>query len=355
MFGRGDELSGRPIAALPTNVTVSGVLVDAVGNPMSGAIVSLYGTPTSDSTDASGAFAMTIQSGQPVRLSIDPGPYDLIIGAPRPQAGTIRLQSSSFTPTGNHDLGELTMPPMGQTRTLKVVDTDGTPVYGAWVGEVALGAEWLDAGHELGGGLTVESGLSSGPSFRVNRPKGEDGTVVFTAPRMAGDAMPVLPISIYGPTGQFLASSADAIATHPPTVTISGYQVGPPTAPTNVWAWAGMDNESHFYGRVYWSPSSSNGTPVTGYTVAAQPGNIRTSVGLDSMGTATVPGLTPGVSYTFTVTADSAAGGTPSVPTTPVLAADKPGRPKNVATTSGDRSLTVSWEPADANGSPITA
>lgn len=333
-----------PASVAVTNVTVTGVLVDAEGAPMSGAMITTWGAPATDTTDAGGAFGVTVQAGQSLRLQVNPGPYDLPVGTPRPQGGSIQVESSPFTPVEDLDLGTVTMPPMAGTHTLAVVDRNGTPVHGAWVGGVTLGTDWLDAGHRLTDGLVVDSAY-----YAVQRPTGADGRVVFTAPRTAGGALPEIPISIHSSTGggQYVASSSDAVGTDPPTVTISGYEVGAPSAPTNVWAssYATPQPDGSFGVKVYWTGSQHNGTPVTGYTVTAQPGGLTASVGPDGIPQATVTGLTGGETYTFTVTAQSAAGGTSSPPTEPVLVAGPPSSPANLAVSAGDGRLTSRGTP----------
>ena len=67
---------------------------------------------------------------------------------------------------------------------------------------------------------------------------------------------------------------------------------------------------------IYWQPARSCHTPVTGYRVVAQPGDITQSVSAGT-GQATFAGLTNGVSYTFTVTAIDA-DGTDSLAALPV-------------------------------------
>ncbi|GAB3357328.1 S8 family serine peptidase [Modestobacter lapidis] len=80
---------------------------------------------------------------------------------------------------------------------------------------------------------------------------------------------------------------------------------GVPGAPTAVTATAGDGRAT-----VTWSPAPANGTPVTGYTVTAQPGGrTATTTGATD---ATVTGLTNGTAHTFTVTAANAVGAGPA-------------------------------------------
>src|SRR6202035_2740451 len=68
-------------------------------------------------------------------------------------------------------------------------------------------------------------------------------------------------------------------------------------------------------------PASDGGDPITSYSVTASPGGVTVTGPASPI---TVPGLTDGISYTFTVTATSNAGTGPAstasnavTPTTP--------------------------------------
>jgi hypothetical protein len=58
---------------------------------------------------------------------------------------------------------------------------------------------------------------------------------------------------------------------------------------------------------VTWQPAQSCHSPITGYTVNGQPGNLVMTLPASAT-TATFTGLSPGVTYTFTVTAKNAVG-----------------------------------------------
>lgn len=122
-----------------------------------------------------------------------------------------------------------------------------------------------------------------------------------------------------------------------------------PGAPTNVRATGGNGSAS-----VVWDQSDPNGSTVTLYTVTASPGGATaTSPG---GGATTVGGLTNGTAYTFTVVATNAIGASsPSQASTTATPSGRPSPPFNVSVAYGDREATVTWVPADPNGSPATS
>ena len=121
-----------------------------------------------------------------------------------------------------------------------------------------------------------------------------------------------------------------------------------PGAPTNVTAVAG-DTTAH----VTWSaPASDGGTPITGYTVTAQPGGATcTTTGATQC---KVTGLQNGTAYTFTVVAHNELTGSPA--SAPSAAVTPFWLPKAVVITGaaqvtiGQRTtLVASIDPAQAN------
>jgi fibronectin type III domain protein len=89
-------------------------------------------------------------------------------------------------------------------------------------------------------------------------------------------------------------------------------------------------------------PASNGGSPIVSYTVTSSPGGI-TATGASCP--VVVTGLTDGTSYTFTVTATNAAGGTsqPSPPTNPVIPRVDP--PLNPGAAPLDQAAYVSCQP----------
>ena len=105
---------------------------------------------------------------------------------------------------------------------------------------------------------------------------------------------------------------------------------------------------------VNWSPPADNGAPITGYEVAH-------SAATKSCGTATtceVTGLTPGRTYSFTVTATNKVGTSEqsagSAPVTPDKVPERMARPEiSLDYTQRDRQLILSWTAPANEGSAI--
>ncbi|HEX3794930.1 MAG TPA: fibronectin type III domain-containing protein [Acidimicrobiales bacterium] len=128
-----------------------------------------------------------------------------------------------------------------------------------------------------------------------------------------------------------------------------------PGAPTIGTATAGNGSASV----AFTAPVDPGTSPITLYTVTAADSTTPGNGGQTATGTTspiTVPGLTNGDSYTFTVTATNGSGAGPaSVPSNAVTPTAAPGPPENVSATAGNQTATVSFSaPANNGGSPIT-
>ena len=114
---------------------------------------------------------------------------------------------------------------------------------------------------------------------------------------------------------------------------------------------------------VSWSAPSSDGSPITGYTIsayvlggtgAALPAGLTASAGA-GVSSIAFPGLVNGTAYAFTVTAANAVGsGLPSALSNTVTPAAVPGAPTAPTASGGNGSALVGWAPPADNGSVIT-
>ncbi len=119
--------------------------------------------------------------------------------------------------------------------------------------------------------------------------------------------------------------------------------VAAPGTPESVGATAGDGQAS-----VSFSTPSSNGSPITSYTVTSLPDGI-TATGASSP--VTVTGLADGRTYRFYVTATNAVGtGLSSTLSNPVIPGTTPGAPTGVSAVAGAAQATVSFTAPDDGG-----
>ncbi len=187
-----------------------------------------------------------------------------------------------------------------------------------------------------------------------------DGSAIYTADRSA-NTVSVVDTTTNSVTDTFAVGSAPTVSAVTPDGTrlyvtnridgtVSVAALLRPSAPTGVGATAG-DREA----AVTWTaPTSTGGSPITGYTATAAPGG-QTCTTTGATG-CTIDGLTNGTDYTVTVTATSDVGTSdPSSPSNVVTPGKKPGKPTGVQATAGDARLTATWTaPSDNGGRPIT-
>ena len=128
-----------------------------------------------------------------------------------------------------------------------------------------------------------------------------------------------------------------------------------PGAPTGVTATAGNGSAT-----VSWIATSTNGSPISKYTVTPFVGTVaQTAITVSNSPpttSATVTGLTPGTSYTFVVSATNTVGtgpnSSPSNSVTPT-SLTAPGAPSGVSASPANASASVSWSAPASNGGKL--
>jgi hypothetical protein len=158
----------------------------------------------------------------------------------------------------------------------------------------------------------------------------------------------------YGESYTFTVAATNAAgagATSTASAAITPYSV--PGAATEVSAAINANNQS---ATVKWSAPSSNGSPIKGYTITSLPGGLTGTAGPDAT-SATVSGLTNGIPYTFTVTANNEVGtGAPSNASNSIMPYTVPGAPINVteSVSANSQSASIGFTAPPSNGSTIT-
>ena len=109
------------------------------------------------------------------------------------------------------------------------------------------------------------------------------------------------------------------------------------------------------------APTDNGGSAITSYEITYTSGGTPTSIATGSTATSyTVPNLTNGTAYTFTVAATNVLGtgnvSNTAGPMTPELTPRVPIAPTNLSGTPGSTSVALMWTaPSDNGGSPITS
>ncbi len=194
---------------------------------------------------------------------------------------------------------------------------------------------------------TVTASFQSGYTLTVNYA----GLVIYDTAVVAPDCSSIVTYT-GGATGRGTgAVHSDYSFTENPGNATFTY-IGPPdipSPPTNVTATPGNGTASVAFD----PPSSTGGGAITQYTVSLSPGGI---VAIGTTSPVTVPGLTLGASYQFTVTATNATGTSPPSLPSNIASLRSPGMPTNVVATAGPTSALISFTPpADPGGSPISS
>ncbi len=188
--------------------------------------------------------------------------------------------------------------------------------------------------------------------FNPPASNGGSNITLYTATSSPGGisvSAAVSPIVVTGLTnGQsytFTVKATNSIGQGPASApSASVTPVGPPTSPTITSVTPGNGLLT-----VGFSPPSSNGgSPVTSYSVTANPGG---SVTAGTQSPITVTGLTNGTPYTFTITATNLLGTSPpSAASSPATPVGVPSAPSITGVTRGNAAVTVAFSIPSSNG-----
>ena len=272
-------------------------------------------------TSSPGGFTCTTPNGTTTSCSVN---------------GLTNGTAYTFTVTATNPSGTSAASTASAPATPATVPGAPTGVVGTSYANTQSVVSWTAPSSNGGATITSYSVLSSPGGFTCTT-----ATTTCTVTGLTNGTPYTFTVTATNAAGSGSASAASAAAT-PATV---------PGAPTGVTASSNGNTQS----LVSWSvPSSSGGTPITGYTVTSSPGAQTCSTSTTSC---VVAGLTNGTAYTFTVTATNAAGtGPASAPSAAATPATVPGAPTAVTATSyANTQSVVSWTaPASNGGSAIS-
>jgi Fibronectin type III domain len=356
------------------SLSLSGGTLDGTGTVI-GSVSNSGGTVAPGSSPGTLTVAGDYSQGAGGTLAVDvagtaPGQFDVLhVSGDVTLDGTLALLPSAGYAASSATGDSVTFLPYGSSRTGAFATTTVTPPLSAGKPFTALyndGGKHIDAAvgpssptavtavagngsvavswTEAVAGLVTRYDVTCSPAC-----PGAGGLTVTGTPAAQSTTITGL---VYGTSYAFTVTAGNAAGTSVASAVSNAVTfAAAPSAPTNAVAVAGNATAS-----LTWSAPSSNGSAITGYTVACIPA-CPVAGGLSVAGTSTtVTGLTNGTTYTFTVTATNGRGtSAPSAPSNAVTPAAVPGAPTSVTATAGSGSATVRWTaPTDTGGSTIT-
>jgi hypothetical protein len=181
------------------------------------------------------------------------------------------------------------------------------------------------------------SDYGNGGSTTVMRFNGTAWQAVGTAGFSAGDAY--YQSLAFAPDGTpYVAYSDDGNSSKTTVMRL----IGTASAPTGLAAVAGNGAVT-----LSWTaPASNGGSAIQSYAVTGTPAGGGATVSCPATApatTCTVPGLTNGLAYTFTVTATNAAGTSSPSASATATPQTAPGAPTGLAAVTGNGAVTLTW------------
>ncbi len=265
------------------------------GGTSAPATVTITVNPQAPVANAVSATVAYNSSANPITLNITGGTPTSVAVASGASHGTATASGTSitYTPTASYTGSDsFTYTATNATgtsaaATVTITVSPQTPVANAVSATVAYNSSANPITLNITGGTPASVAVASGASH---------GTATAS-----GTSITYTPTASYTGSDSFTYTATNATGTSAPaTVTIT-VNAAVPGAPTIGTATAGDQQASV----TFTAPTETGGAPITGYEVTVQPGGTKVS------GTAspiTVPGLTNGQAYTFTVAAKNSAG-----------------------------------------------
>jgi prepilin-type N-terminal cleavage/methylation domain-containing protein len=324
---RGDAFSDGTTAPLPPGVTPAGVAKPAAPIALTASISGTTATvtwsaPAGNPKDAPTSYVVTSSAGQVVTLTPVDGALATtatFTGLPVGQALTFTVVALNSAGAGAASAPSAPVTPAARpdAPTGVVASVSGTTATLTWSAPASTNGSPVTSYDVYANGLLVK--VSSGAGLSTTVPGLEGGKpVTFT-------------VAASNSVGVGAQSSASN----------SVIPADAPLAPTGVNATAAAGGAL-----VNWSASLTRGAPVTNYSVTATPPS-GTPVVVTSTGTsASLTGLTSGVSYVVTVVANSTTGSSPTsspVSVVPLTTQVAPASAPALTVTGSGATASASW------------
>jgi hypothetical protein len=369
-----DRVAKKPLTVTPAKLSVE-LASPATVSQYRPSVAAAAATTTAGTTiPVSLAGELTALDIAPAAVPGTPGDVQAVGGHQSATVSWAPPASTGSTPlTGFH----VTATPGGATVTVPATSTSAT------VPGLATGTTYtfsVAAVNEAGASapattepVTLLAAVPSAPTD-VQAAAGDGSALVSWSPSATDGGSPITGYRVTStPGGAVVDAAADATSVRVPGLTngtsytfsvqalnaagsssastsSSVVPVTVPGAPTSATALPADRSAT-----VSWAaPTSTGGSPITGYSVTSQPGGLTATAAADAT-SVTVPGLTNGVSYTFSVVARNAVGTSTGATTAAVAPRTVPDAPTAVSAARGNGSAVVSWgAPASDGGTPVT-
>ncbi len=297
-----------------------------------------FGAPASDGGSTITGYTVTSSPSGITGSSVGaaPPPGGIVV------SGLANGTAYTFTVTATNSIG--TSPPSGASNTVTPVTAPSAPgsvtaIAGNQLATVSFTPPASNGGSTISG-YTVRARIGFAP------------TGIFAT----GIASPIVVTGLTNGTAYtFTVAASNGVGPGPASLDsnpVTPTSATVPSAPTGVSATPGNGQATVSFTSppAFTAPGCALPVcaPITNFTVTSSPGGITATGGVSPI---VVPGLTNGVTYTFTITGTNAIGVSPaSTPSGSVTPVGAPGAPTAVNAVAGNAQATVSFTPPASNG-----